>query len=259
LGDSAAIEVALKMLSSTYSANESLPEAAVDIGRTLLLADHAKAADVLQYVIDNHPDDHQASIAKVCLGHVQLRQGKDAEAEAIYAQVLADDADDPYLAETVHVMAQGYQLRAFLPVVRGQISPMEELSDDTKAYLLKAVEKWEYIVTQLPVDTEITPKAYYGLVRAYERLGDLEKAFQYASQLVERWPDHDMGWRAQGRIVKLYKSQIPMDEPTEDSDAAKAKRQAAEKLLAEFPISPLAPIMEKQLDRSSTDTQGGEK
>lgn len=143
--------------------------------------------------------------------------------------------------------------------MRGQISPTGELSDATKAYLLKAIEKWEYLITQLPVDIEITPTAYYYLVRAYEQLGDPAKAYQYASQLVQRWPDHDMGWRAQARIVKLYKRQIPMDGPGDKSPAAETKKQAAEKLLVEFPVSPVAPIIEKKLDRSNTETQGGEK
>jgi len=259
LGDTVATDAGIEKLLADYGDSVNFPMAAVHTGRELLEADHPKAAEVLQAVVDKYPDDDQAMIAKVGFGQIKLRQGQDAEAEAIYAKVLADYADDPQLAEVVHVMAEGYFLRAFQPTVRGDISLTEELSDGTKAYLLKAVEKWEYIATKIPVDAEITPRAYYFLATAYHRLGDPAKAVQYASQLVERWPDHDMGWRAQHLIVKVYKRQIPDDQSIEESAAVEAMIEAARQLVEKYPACRVASTARKYLAQFDVSKQGGEK
>ena len=193
------------------------------------------------------------------MGHIQVRKGRDAEAETIYAKVLADYAGHPKLAEAVHVMGEGYFLRAYQPAIRGEITPDGTLSAATKAYILKAIEKWEYVVTQLPVDAHTTPTVHYYLATAYRQLGDPAKAIQYASRMVELWPDHPMSWRAQGLVVKICKHQIPKNEPMEASPAAEAMTEVARQLVEKYPTSPVASAARKWLDRTKIEEQGGEK
>jgi tetratricopeptide (TPR) repeat protein len=187
LNDDASTDTGIKKLFSEYAASKNLPMAAVHIGRQLCAAGRPRAAELFQYVLDKHPDHEQALFAKVGMGHVYLLQGEDNQAENLYQKILADYKNRPDLAEAAQLMGENYYGQPFR-VGGGQVGAV--LSEDAKAYIQKAIAKWNLVLEQMPEVANATPAACYGVARGYYQLGEAQAALHYSEQFVNRWPDH---------------------------------------------------------------------
>jgi len=188
---------------------------------------------------------------------VQIRQGNDAGAEAVFQKVLTDYASHPRLPEAVHAMAEAHFRQAF-QVSRLDLMESSGPCEYTRTHLGKAIEKWNLIIEQMPRDTSAMPIAYYYLARAYYHLRDYEKAERHCTTLLERWPAHELAWEAQFLVAKMAKRMIAETgrPETEPQDKMKA---AFEQLLENYPNCPAAATAHKWLVGYHEVSQGGKQ
>jgi tetratricopeptide (TPR) repeat protein len=257
LKDDASIDAGIRKLLSEYATSDNLPMAALHVGQELLDADDARASKLFQHVIDKHPDHEQAVFARICMGHVYIRQGQASRAETVYQRALVDYADDPRLAEIIHLMAEGYYDQAFRVRYEG-VSSRPEWSGSGRAYLDKAIAKWRLIIDEPPEDSLVKPAAYYYVAMTYYQLGDYQKAEEYCTALVTKWPKYPRAWEAQLLIAKMSKLMM-RDETVSKADAESKMKTAYEQLLEKYPTSPAAPAARNVLKAYEASEQGGEK
>ena len=252
LADDANINAGIDKLFSQYSDKQAVPTVALHIGSQLCSKDHPRAAEMLQYVIDNYPDDKAALNAQVRLGHVYIRQGDDGRAESIYQDVMSYYANDPRLPQAIHLMAEGYWYAAFK-----QPRNDRELNERAKGCFQKALAKWEAILTQFP-DAATTAEACLLAGACCSRIGQYEKAITYYQKTADEWPHYRYASLAQHRVSEVYKSML-MDGVMSELDAEAAMKEAYEKLIIKFPDCPAAGSARRWLEGHAKSTKGGEK
>ncbi len=224
LKDDASTDTGIKKLFSEYAVSKNLPMAAVHIGRQLCAAGRARASELFQYVLDKYPDHEQALFAKVGMGHVYLLQGEDNQAEDSYQKILTDYRNRPDLAEAVQLMGESYYGQSFR-VGGGEAGAT--LTEDTKAYIQKAIAKWNLILEQMPEVADVTPVACYGVARGYYQLGEAQAALHYSQQFLDRWPDHIDARRAHIITFKACKQLLRDGTVTRDQVAPLMQRAVA--------------------------------
>lgn len=219
LKDSGGIEAGIKRLLEDYAGSKNLPMAALHVGRGLLEAGHARAAELFQYVLDKHPDHEQAIFAKVCLGHAQIRLGEEEKAEAIFRTIVTRYAGDVRLAQAVHMMAEGYFDQAVLmeretaerigSAEYARVIREQGRSKEVKHLYQRAIEKWQIIIKDLPFLEDVTPGAWYFTGVTYRRhLGEEEKAIPYYEKVVQTWPGYEYAWSAQAMLPVCYENMM---------------------------------------------------
>ena len=267
LQDNASIEAGIEKLFGEYAASKNLPMAALHIGRELCTAGHPRAAELFQHIVNKHPDHEQAIFARVCLGHVHVRQGQDNEAEAIYQKVLSDYAGDPRLPKAVHLMAEGYYERALTE--RKQALEADSAEDMLKAmadgppevavqHFQKAMAHWGLIINQLPERPDTTAAAYHFTGACYECMRQYDKAIPCYQALVERWPDYEYAWHVQYLIGHIYEY-LKESEAVPASEADPRIQAAYEQLVARYPNCRTAVAARSWLRLHAEAQQGGEK
>jgi tetratricopeptide (TPR) repeat protein len=257
LKDDANIDAGIRKLLGEYATSNNLPMAALHVGQELLGAGDSRASKLFQHVIDKHPDHEQAIFVRICMAHVYIRQGQDSRAETVYQRALADYADDPRLAEIVHLMAEGYYDQAFVVRYKG-VRSKREWSGSGRAYLNKAIAKWCLIIEQQPEHSHVTPAAHYYVAMTYYQLGDYQKAEEYCTALVTQWPKDARAWEAQLLIAKMYKLML-RDETVSKSDVESKMKSAYEHLVERYPTCPAASGVRNILKAYEASEQGGEK
>ncbi len=252
LGDDASINAGIEKLFTEFSEKQAIPAVALQIGAKLCSKDHPRAAELLQYVIDNHRHHKAALDAQVRMGHIRVSQGDDGRAESIYQDVMSYYANDPRLARAIHLMAEGYWYAAFKEPHENR-----ELTERAKVCFEKALAKWESIMSQFP-DAATTAEAHYLAGQCCYRLGQYEKAIAYYQKTADNWPDYPNAWLAQSEVAKVYKFML-RDGVLPRLEAEAVMRAAYEKLVAKFPDCPMAGSAHKWLERYAAPTEGGEK
>jgi len=265
LKDEAAIDAGVKTLMSEFAGSRNLPMAAVHVGRELSIVGHKHAADVLQHVIDKHPEDEQTLLARVCMGYAYIMQGKDGEAETLYSQIMTQYANHPNLAEVVHAMAEGYfdcgkaaerdQMRrvgfqAYTNEVIIQGRP-----DAMKRYYQQAARKWELVITRFP-DAPIVPRAYELAATCYEYANDYKKALEYFTVILDLYPGYESADRAQfmvGRMCKRLRDQGVMT----DTETMPIILAASKAIIDQYPQSSFVIAAQNVVDRT-IETEGRE-
>ncbi len=262
-GDDAAAEAAVGRLMADYANHQDMPAALQFVGNHYIrLKRDDKAGAIYQHLVDKHPNHEVMPLAKAGLARIKIRQGDDAAAETIFQKVATDCANSPRLAEAVDMIAEGYLLRAAGQSRAEKLSApgtlQEGLSTQVKTDYLRAIEKWESILSRPAPDPYVAGVACYSAAAAYLRLGEYDSAIGKCTQLLERWPEHDDAWRAQFLMAKVYKRQ--MREATADtSETQLAMRQALEQLVQRYPACPAAPGVLRALQASSNSGEGGQK
>jgi len=252
LKDQASIDAGIKRLFSEYSTSKNLPMAAIHIGRDLLRAGQSRASELFQYAIDKHPDHDQALFAKVCMGHVHIRQGQDSQAEVIYQKVLNDYAKHPRLADAIDLMAQGYYDQA-----EAEVDPRQDtVPEKAKEHFAAALGKWELVINRLPETPHVTACAYHyaGLCNRY--LNRLDGATKYFQMVVDRWPEYEYAWHLQylvGRTLDYRKE----SEEISASEADPMIKAAYEQLLVKYPSCPAARPARNWLTMYANARKGG--
>jgi len=132
-GDDPNAEAAIARLTADYADRKDTP-AALDFlaDYCLELRKNDRAGAVYQYLIKKYPSYELVLLAKAELGVVQIRQGNDPNAEAIFQQIMAKHTNHPRLAEAVNLMAEAYYAQAFR-AGRSDQSPKGSLSDSARA------------------------------------------------------------------------------------------------------------------------------
>jgi TolA-binding protein len=237
LKDETSIDAGIKKLLSEYSASKNLPMAAVHVGRDLLRAGQSRASELFQYVIDKHPDHDQALFAKVCMGHIRVRQGDDQGAEAIFQKVLTDYANHPRLIEAANLMAEGYYNAAFLAENRDDINRAH-------ACFRAAIAKWKLIPQGH--DSIITPQALNLMAESYSSVGELQNAVECYRKLVAGWPDYEYTWSALYKMGDCY-LRLAKTGAIPEGDAMIVARDSFERVLRDYPNCRAAKAAQQRL------------
>lgn len=254
LDDTANIEAGIATLYRDYATSKNLPMAAVHVGQELHDADHPRAAELFQYVLDKHPNHEQVIIAKVSLGRAELRRGQVAQAEATFQRILADHQGHPLLAEAIRLMAEGYYDEARRPIC-GERTKHTDLPDDRRTYMQKAIEKWALILAEMPEDPKLTPQACYRLGRTYYRMGEFTKAIEASAHLVDRWPGYENAWRGHLTARKAYK-QLLAEGALDLAEALERIDRHSTALLKDYPGSSAARHCRAALEERQSRSDG---
>jgi outer membrane protein assembly factor BamD (BamD/ComL family) len=197
-GDDAAADAAIGRLTTNYASSPDTPAALYFLGNYFLEANRDdKAQAVYKVLVEKFPTYDLAPLIKTALGQMRLRQGDDQGAEAIFQEVLATYAKHPRLAEAVNMMGMTYFDQA-LRTQGWEPGPVPNPPEPARIYMSNAVEKWHLIMDQMAEDPSATPTACSGMVQAYYRLADFEKALHYCREFLQRWPHH-----ADARVVYI--------------------------------------------------------
>ena len=189
-GDDAAADAAISRLAADHASRTDTPEALYFLGNYFLEVNRDdKAEAVYKTLVEKFPNYDLAPLLKTSLGQMRLRKGDDEAAETVFQEVLAEYAKHPRLAEAVNLMGMTYFDQA-LKTQGWEPGPVPNPPDSARIYMVNAVEKWRLIMDQMPEDPSATPTACSGMVQAYYRLADFEKALDYCRQFLQRWPHH---------------------------------------------------------------------
>jgi TolA-binding protein len=257
-GDDPNAEAAIGRLTANHATRKDTP-AALDFlaDYCLELRKHNEAETVYQHLVKAYPTHELILLAKAGLGVVQIRQGNDSGAEAIFQKVLTDYANHPRLAEAINLMAEGYRDGAMAAELEQRNQPgnipyavriaTEGRPEIVKSYYRRAIEKWEIIISQLPVSADITPIAYTFASEAYDCIGDSKKALEYFSIVAEQYPAYQHADYALFMVSRTWQRLHEQGVATE-SQAWPMIVQASETLLNRYPHSEYARIARKTVD-----------
>ena len=192
LKDGATVEACVKKLLSDYASSQTLPVAAIHIGKQLCKAGDSHAQEVFRYVIDKYPSAKQALLARVCMGYVDIMEGHADRAETLYQQIMREHANDRNLAEAVHTMAEGYYEAAVVlqGQVRGRQISETGVSDQVHTLFEKAIAKWGIVINSLPEDQEVTADAYFFTGICHNSLGAYGAAIPFFEKVAREYPAH---------------------------------------------------------------------
>jgi TolA-binding protein len=217
---------AVSRLMTQYADRKDLPEVLYFLASQNLEVEKIdKAEPLFQHLVSKYPDHELVPLARSGLAQVMIRRGDDKSAESLFQSILADYRDHPRLAEAVHLVAEGYYLRAFQDE-NGYLQPDQEPPESTRADGEKAVAKWDLIIQQLQADPEITPLAYYFVAKTYQSLRDYAKVEQYCIALISAWPGSQQAQDAHLLMAKAYKYMI--------KKSALSQREAEAKMIAVY-------------------------
>jgi tetratricopeptide (TPR) repeat protein len=252
--DAEAVKAGVQQLRTKFAGHQSIASATYGTARKLNGKDDAEAGQLYQFVVDDHPSHDYAPFAKVNLGQIKIRQGDEAGAEAIFEAVLAEYQDHPRLAESIHLMAEGYFDQAQVG-----FDPREEsVPEKAQELFARALAKWDHVITRLPQSSTTTAQAYHYSGACYRRLGQHKKAAEYYQTVVERWPSYDYAWHLQYSIGHIYE-RLKESGTTPASEADPKTKAAYEQLLAEYPGCPAARAAQGWLSHHAEVPQGGEQ
>ena len=249
LGDEVGVNASIEKLLAEFSSDEYFPTVAYQIGEKLCSKNHPRAAELLQYVIDKHPDHEEALNARVRIGHIHIRQGEDGRAESIYNDILSHYAQDLRLPQAIFLMAEGYWEKAFKEPRQDR-----QMTEKAKESLQKALAKWEGMIAQFPNAPRVA-QAHHIIGDCYYRLGQYEKAIEYFQKTVDNFPDYENAWLAQNRIAKVYKFMV-RDGIMPEREAEAAMKAAYQKLIANYPDCPAAKHANEWLETYVISTEG---
>jgi len=258
--DDATADTAIAYLIADYADRKDTPGALHFLGNLYLqVKEYGKAEAIYQHLAKKHPNHELTPLVKAGLGQVQIQQGNDSGAEAIFQKVLIDYASHPALAEAINVMAEGYRDRAkaielqqiklaggtprYATIIAAQGRP-----EIVKGYYRRAIEKWETIINQVPASADITPIAYTFAGESYDRIGDSKKALEYFSIVPERYPTHQHADYALYMVAKMWE-QLQERALVTESQAWPMMVTASQTLLNRYPQSTYAPIAREIVDR----------
>lgn len=257
LKDSGGIEAGIKRLLEDYAGSKNLPMAALHTGRELAKAGHPRALALFQYVTEKHPDHEQAAIAKACMGHVYVWQGRDDQAEAIYQQVMTDYANDPRLPALIHIMAEGYydhakqvehqQIQKAGGPAYGVAILTEGRPQVVKDSFLRAIAKWEVLLRQQPQDPEIMAQAYTFAGESYYFVGNFTKAMEYFHTVAERYSDYRFADYALYMVARTAKC-LRRSRVLTDSEATPMVLQTSRTLVDRYPQSEYVAVAHENIE-----------
>jgi outer membrane protein assembly factor BamD (BamD/ComL family) len=188
---------------------------------------------------------------------MRLRQGDDQGAEAIFQEVLTTYAKHPRLAEAVNLIAQAYCEAAFQePALLPSGDPY--LSQQGETWFRQAIEKWDLIVSALPVDPSITPAAHYSLATTYYCLGEYSEVETHCSELRAGWPADEHAWMTYVLTVKIYQDSLTKGEIRQADCDAKSKL-VYEDLLRKYPNCPHSTMIHDWVNRYNASMEGENK
>jgi TolA-binding protein len=262
-------EAAIAKLHSQYRNDPGLAQALYEVGATFASArQYEKAIAEFNQVISTWPDSEYVMLAKVGLGLIQVGQGDDSDAEAIFEKMLNDCRDHPKFAQAVHLMAEAHFNRAMAleqeeakrvgSAKYAEIVRQQEQSEGVKRNYQKAIEKWRIIIEDLP-PSPYTVQAWYFTGVIYRRhLGQPEKALPYYEKVISEWPDYDYAWSAQAMIAKCYErlkdaGKVPPPE------AEPKIEQAYKAVVEKYPTCPLVKEACFALGRMNMEKQNWEE
>ena len=262
-GDNPSAEAAISRLSTDYADRKDTAEALNFLADYCLqLRKDSQAETVYQHLVEEHPTDEVILLAKVGLGVIQIHQGNDGGAEAIFQKVLTDYAGHPKLPEAINLMAEGYYNHAFDPEKQSRslrvtaTGPMSrEVPPPVKECFEKAIGKWSIILQQFPDVPSVGPEALYFSAISYSRQGDPAKAAEYYQALLERWPDDERNHQALLSLPNLYKEMVLKGLLT-DQQANPLIRAAYDQFIRKYPNSPAAEMARQQVRYYGAITEG---
>jgi len=249
--DMTATDAGVQQLLSRFSSDKQFPEAAYWIARELNKPYPTKARELSEYISETHPEDEFALYSKINLCVLQILQDNETSAEAAFNTILAQNKDNPNLAEAVHLMAEGYFERALREPRQNR-----QMSEKAKESMQKALAKWEGMIAQFP-NAPKAALAHHLIGEGCYRLGQYEKAIEYYQKTVDNFPDYKDAWLAQNRTAKVYKFMIRDGIITEQEGEA-AMTAAYEKLIANFPDCPAVKYANEWLGLYAISTEGGQ-
>src|SRR4030042_5353529 len=156
--------MAVNDLTSRFADQPSLPTQIAYVADVYMqrgLYEQAEQFD--QYVRKRGSENAQTLWAKAGQARKHIVQGNDNEGEALFQKILADYAGDPQLPGVVSSIAEAYYLRVGrINKASGQEldRASRELSEEARAAIRKAVQKWDVVTEQLPADAGATPQRF---------------------------------------------------------------------------------------------------
>jgi len=247
-------QAAIAKLQSQYRSDPGLAQALYEVGATFGNArQFDKATAEFNQVITTWPESDHAMLSKVGLGLIQVRQGDDNAAEAVYQKVLTDYASHPRLPEAINLVTEGYYSRA-LELETENRSPgttqmpptLREVPQQVKEAFARAIDKWSSILQRFPDTPNLGPTALYFSAVSYSRQGDPVKAIEYYRAFLERWPDDERNHHVLLRLPGLYNRMV-FKGVLSEQQAKPLIRAAYEKFVREYPDSPAAEMARQQI------------
>jgi len=256
--DDATADAAIGRLTTEYANHKDTPGILQFLSNLYVqTGKYGEVGSISDVFARRYPDNELSPVAKAALAQAQIRQGKDADAEAIFQRIVTDYANHPRLAEAINFMAEGYRARAKAVELeqRKQPNPVpyavrvatEGRPEVVKTYYRRAIEKWEIIINELPVSADITPVAYTFAGEAYDRIGDSRKALEYFTIVTEQYPTYQNADYALHMIGRMWQ-QLQEQGLATEAQAWPMMVQASEALLKRYPQSGYAPIARKTVD-----------
>lgn len=173
---------------------------------------------------------------------VYVHQGKDAEAAATVDEALEQFNDHPD-ALSYHLFGAGEEYY-FL----AQEATKKQDPELAARYYQKAIETWEHLLIELPGSNNPHYEYYLGI--SYQNIGQMDRAMQYYSQVVTKWPDYEKAWDAQFMIVRICRN-LKRDGKLAGIDADSIIRAGCDNILQRYPQSPVASMARRWLGEVS--------
>jgi len=224
-GDDPTADAAIGRLTTDYVDRKDTPAALNFLADYCLeLKKHNKAEAVYQYLIKQYPNYELVPLAKAELAVIQIRQGHDPNADAIFQEIMAKHANHPKLAEAMNLIALGYYTRAHM----GQGGDQAASGDGYR----KALKVWEAVINDLPQSPGVAQAYYHSAVVLDQELGEHDRALAYYRKVAESWPNYTYAWHAQFSVGDYYlrlrgNGTVPKDEA--DRQIANAYRTVVER------------------------------
>jgi tetratricopeptide (TPR) repeat protein len=248
-------QAALATLHSQYRTDPGLAQALYEVGATFGNArQYDKATAELNQVITTWPDSDYAMLSKVGLGLIQVGQGDDKGAEAIYQKILTDYPNHPRLAEALDLIAERYYSEA-----------LSECGTPEDAVPQRAVERFEKALAKCQAAANLasaTPhlaaRVCYLTGMCLQRLKQYDKMIECYQTVLDRWPDYEYAWHLQYMIGRTYED-LKEAGAIAPSDADPKIKAAYEQLVAKYPTCPAAKPAHSRLARYAQLQQGGDQ
>ncbi|MBN1974752.1 MAG: tetratricopeptide repeat protein, partial [Sedimentisphaerales bacterium] len=234
------------------------------IGDTYLRAGDANTANTLYTdVLKKWPDDPQTIFAKAGQAKIYAHLALYEDSNEVIDEIFTDYTDNPSIAEAIFGIGDDYltlgnteRRKTYIEQKLGDgfIYNMPGLSKEARNLYSKAKDVFEKLVDK-QYDSVYTGQAEFWVGEAYNTLGLYQEAIQTYTTFVDKWPNFEISWIAQDRIIKIYYRMLLIDKNMTESESDEMLLNAYKKLVDRFPDCPIAEEAKRSVESYTKEIQ----
>ncbi|MBN1975281.1 MAG: tetratricopeptide repeat protein, partial [Sedimentisphaerales bacterium] len=212
----------------------------------------AKAIELAEYTIEKWPDSEYKLDAQKSIVKAQFGNDDYVAVGVSLDKLIADSKDNSELARILFDFGDEYYEKAFNKEIEERPQKTVIYIDELKPpnskvinYYSCAQTVWQKLIDRFP-DSDFTGEAMFMTGEMNRAIKQYERAIEYYSNFIDKWPKHEIAWIAQDRVISLFR-EMKFTGKISEFEGDILLVAAQEKLLQQFPDCPIVENIKKDM------------